>query len=426
VEQDNPREFRGYTTEIEISRYNGKEILVRVFVSCGGEGHHMPHTKGHPFLALLLIFLCTPSFHLSQGQGQAGVAEADNPDYDAAIKNGAELMKSGMYSDALHEFKNAIKLSGGKNYSPYYWLALTYNQLNDKLNTLENCDRMIALAPTDSIRALGHNVEGLALAKGGAKDQASLALAESEFRAALKLDPTNVEIHFNLGKTLALENHPDDAVAELKAYLAAAPSGRYASDARQLLPGAAETSDPETNLVGDFSPDPSNTRDDTAPNFKPPSGTVSPSFSFKTTKGDRVTLADLHGKVVLLDFWATWCGACKAAFPALEDLYDGVDKSKVVVISVSVDQNEGKWREFLSSNNPQWTQTRDADHKMRRAFVTPLYGIPSYILIDGNGVIRDRFTGWSSRIGSRLETEIARWSAALPSSSHMTLPNSSE
>lgn len=383
----------------------------------------MLETHRYPYLALAFIFLCASCFGISQeqGQGQSSVVQKDNPNYDAAIRNGVELMKGGMYEDALNEFRNAIKLSGGKNYSAYYWMALIYNQLNDKLNTLENCDRMIALAPTDAIRALGHNVEGLALANAGAKDHASLALAESEFRTALKLDPTSVEVHFNLGKTLALENNPDDAVVELNAYLAAAPNGRYAPDARQMLPGTAGTSDAESNLVGEFSTDPSNTREDVAPNLKPLAGTTSPSFSFKTARGDRVTLNDLRGRVVLLDFWATWCGACKAAFPALEDLYDAVDKNKVVVVSVSVDQNEGKWREFLSSNTPQWTQTHDADHKMRRAFITPLYGIPSYILIDGNGIIRDRFTGWSGQIGSRLQSEIARWAAALPANTHMSL-----
>jgi thioredoxin-like negative regulator of GroEL len=379
----------------------------------------MRANRQHLFSTLAIIVVCLSSFAISARQ-----SPSDNSEYQAALKHGAELMKSGLYADAVNAFKDAIRLSNGKDYAAYWGLAQTYNQLKDKLNTFENCDRMIALAPTDAIRALGHNLEGLTLASGGAKDQASVALAESEFRTALKLDPANSEIHFNLGKTLLLEKREEDAAAELNAYLIASPKGPDAGDARQLLSGGTQTSDSDANLVGEFSADPSNTAEDAAPVAKPPKGTPAPNFSFKTLQGARISSGDLRGKVVLVDFWATWCGACKAAFPALEELYEDVDKSKVVVISVSVDQNEAAWRQFLSSNSPQWTQTRDTDHKMRRAFITPLYGIPSYILIDGNGVIRQRYTGWSSQIGSHLKDEIDRWTTALPSGPSATASKS--
>jgi thiol-disulfide isomerase/thioredoxin len=378
------------------------------------------------FFLFPLMFLCLLAYQMSAGQGDPVKTQSVNPDYDASIKNGSDLLKGGMYEDAVLEFKNAIRLSDGKHYEPYYLLAQTYNLLNDKLNSLESCDRMIALAPTDTIRSLGHNLEGLVLAKSGAKDPASLALAESEFRAALILDPTDAEIHYNLGNTLSVEKRDDDAAVELKAYLAVSPDGRYAVDARQMLPGAVSDSQSDSMLVGDFSPDPSNTKEDAAPSAKPPPGASAPGFSFKTLEGKRVSSSELRGKVILIDFWATWCGACKAAYPDLEVLYDAVDKTKVVVIGVSVDENEAKWRNFLDANSPQWTQTRDDDHKMRRAFVTPLYGIPSYILIDGNGVIRERFTGWSAPFGARLAAGIIRWAKALPAGSSAPAPKSPE
>jgi len=351
----------------------------------------------------LLLFLVVSRGDLS-AQAQSGKAE-----YEAAMKNGAEMMQQAKYEDAVVAFRNAIQLSGEKQYEPFAALADAYNFLHDKLNALESAERMLALAPSDAVRAQAYDLEGVALSAAGRSDKPSLSLAETQLRTAEKLDPTNADVHFHLGRALMLEDHEEEGVVELKVYLTAAPRGAHAQDARELL-GGADIQAASDALEGEFSADPSNGADDGAPPIKPPTGQPAPKFVFKTVQGTKVSSDDLHGKVVLLDFWATWCPACRAAFPSLEELYGDLDKSKVAVVSISVDANESAWRNFLNVNNPSWTQTRDADHKLRRAFVTPLYGIPSYILIDGDGIVRDRFTGWSPRIGNRIEADIGRWS----------------
>ena len=184
-----------------------------------------------PFLA----FAFAVFFSLVACLSMAGNPQSANPEYQSSLKAASKLMMAGKYDDAVQEFRNAIKLSGGNEYAPYWGLAQTYNQLNDKLNTLETCDRMIALAPTDVIKAQCHNLKGLALMKGGASDQAGLAIAEKEFRAAIQLDPDYSDQHFNLGKTLLFEKKLSEGTQELNVYLKESPDGADSDEAKQLV-----------------------------------------------------------------------------------------------------------------------------------------------------------------------------------------------
>jgi len=110
-----------------------------------------------------------------------------------------------------------------------------------------------------------------------------------------------------------------------------------------------------------------------------------------TKDGEYLTLDDVRGKVVLLDFWASWCKPCEASLPTLQHLSKHYAKDQFMLISVSVDQNEQAWQNFISSHHMDWAQALDREYKLRRMFnVQP---IPTYLLIDSEGIMRSYVIG---------------------------------
>jgi len=117
-------------------------------------------------------------------------------------------------------------------------------------------------------------------------------------------------------------------------------------------------------------------------------------FGFKTLDGKSLKLSDFKGKVVLLDFWATWCGPCRADLPNMKKLYSKFDHSKFEIIGVSVDGKETgtnlqKVQNYVEINHVNWPIT--FSETGWNALIALLYkaeGIPYQLIIDKNGVIR--------------------------------------
>jgi thiol-disulfide isomerase/thioredoxin len=111
-------------------------------------------------------------------------------------------------------------------------------------------------------------------------------------------------------------------------------------------------------------------------------------------KGDTIVLSSLKGKLVLIDFWGTWCAPCVEEQKALEELY-GKYKSTAFtnckgfeIYGVSLDAKKSNWETFITSNKISWIQVSDL--KFWRSPVTKTYNIqalPFNVLIDGNGII---------------------------------------
>src|SRR4030095_9812371 len=136
-----------------------------------------------------------------------------------------------------------------------------------------------------------------------------------------------------------------------------------------------------------------------------------PDFSFTTAEGEFVSLDELKGKVVLLDFWGTWCGPCVASVPALRDLNKKYAKeSGVVMLGVSSDGDEDKWKTFTAKEKMVWPQYLDRDHAVQRAFAVRAF--PTYIVIDAEGIVRYRDVGTSfereANLTSAINKEIKR------------------
>jgi thioredoxin-like negative regulator of GroEL len=372
----------------------------------------------------ILVLILTCGFVLPKySHAQSGSAE-----FQTSMKAAAKLAQSGNFDDAVTEYRHAIQLSGGKDYAPYWGLAQAYNQLNDTKNVLATCDQMLALATNDATRSLCHNLKGLALAKKGVDDKATLAQAEAEFRKTIDLDSSYAVAYFNLGTTLLLENHDAEGVAELKAYLKALPDGVDSDEAEALIadpgsarrkPVSAAPSAEDGAAVGSGDSDDSAAPADEGDGAKVKALRFTegplPSMELTTLKKEKLLTRSLRGKVVLLAFWATKCELCDQAFPELQRINSENANKKFVLVSINEDDNEKLWRDSVDKSHPAWTQAWDQHgFAMQQLFAGDQVPMPCYFVIDGNGMMHQFFAGWGSTQRRRIQSAINQWLAALP------------
>ncbi len=121
-----------------------------------------------------------------------------------------------------------------------------------------------------------------------------------------------------------------------------------------------------------------------------------PDFVLQNVQGETVKLSDFKGKVLLLNFWATWCAACKEEMASMQNLYSTVDG--VEVLAISIDRwNEERVQEYVKKNNLTFPVLLDQDQEVRKQYF--VMGLPTSYLIDGEGKIRGYASGaraWDS------------------------------
>jgi len=129
----------------------------------------------------------------------------------------------------------------------------------------------------------------------------------------------------------------------------------------------------------------------TPPTDTPDAGQKAPEISLPSPSGKIIKLSSLRGQVVLLDFWASWCGPCRKANPEVVKLYQKYKDQGFTVYSVSLDQNKQKWEQAIAKDGLVW-DNHVSDLKFwysKAAEDYSIEAIPATFLIGKDGVIID-------------------------------------
>jgi peroxiredoxin len=121
-------------------------------------------------------------------------------------------------------------------------------------------------------------------------------------------------------------------------------------------------------------------------------GAAAPPLRLPALTGGEVDLQSLRGRVVVLNFWATWCPPCVQELPSLERLHRTLGKEGLSVVSVSVDEDEGVLRRFVKEHELTFPVLRDPGGRLAAgAYRTT--GYPETFELDAEGVVREHFVG---------------------------------
>ena len=116
-----------------------------------------------------------------------------------------------------------------------------------------------------------------------------------------------------------------------------------------------------------------------------------PDFTLKDMNGKTVSLSAFKGKVVLLNFFATWCPPCRAEMPALNKLYHALKHRGLEVVAVSTDRSINDIKDFLEKNRVDFPVLFDADRTATKQY--RVFSMPTTFLINKNGMIVEKFYG---------------------------------
>lgn len=279
------------------------------------------------------------------------------------IKSGDELRRQGKFQEAYKSYDKANKGLGEKCAPCLVRMALTKLNLGDEGGSLKLVDRSLALASNAHERADAYATRGEILLAVADDNPKKLATAEDAFQSAIKEDPEAPIFHMKLGQVLLREGKIDDGKNELQGYLAMEPRSPNAETVERWLKSPAKAR-----------------------------YMLSPHFALATARGDAITSDGLAGKVVLIDFWATWCPPCRESVPELKELTQKYSREKLAVISVSSDSDQKRWKEFIEQKQMNWPQYIDSDHHMTKLF--DVHAFPTYIIIDGDGFVRERIVSF--------------------------------
>jgi thiol-disulfide isomerase/thioredoxin len=128
-----------------------------------------------------------------------------------------------------------------------------------------------------------------------------------------------------------------------------------------------------------------------------------PTYTATTLDGEEVSSAELRGKVVLVDFWATWCAPCKESFPFYSKLAKEYEDD-LVVLAVSLDGSRKEARKFMEGKGYAFTVAWHPKHPVVKTFGPSIF--PTSYLIDRQGVVRHVHTGFDDETRKQTETEV--------------------
>ncbi len=295
-----------------------------------------------------------------------------------AIEDAERMLRAGRARDALAAFERLDKAAAGACGACVVGLAEARVALQDLAAARKAAERALKLVRGEralSVRA--GDALGLALAGEAGLRRDKLPAVERVFREVLALDPRDPGANYGLGLAMLRQERDAEGLAQMHALLALEPGPAWERAAREMIatPRRARA---------EFAPD----------------------FALSTLAGERLSLASLRGRTVVLDFWATWCGPCVKSLPELKDLRRAWPDERLALISVSVDDDDAAWRAFVARHGMTWPQHRDVEHALVQRFGVRAF--PTYVLIDPEGAIIARVLGLNPQ-----RSVVARVRAAL-------------
>jgi thiol-disulfide isomerase/thioredoxin len=308
----------------------------------------------------------------SAGFAQTGNGPAD-PKAQKTFQSAMDWVRQHDYAAAVDSFKKANKQDGGHCGECAYKIV-KYGMMSGNFRDADAAaQQLIADAKDPMQTGLAHTSRATVLLREGLvqKKAESFAEADREFQLAMAAYPATADLYFYDGLALAHLSQDDAAKARFEKYLALA-----AKDDVQRERAQRYIDNPELARAR-----------------------MAPAFSVATLTGQQVSLDGLAGKVVLIDFWATWCGPCREALPHIREIAHRFSGEPLVVLSISLDNDETAWKTFVAKNDMTWLQYRDGGFNGQIAKLFSVNAIPHTFTIDADGVLQDEHIGDASLEG---------------------------
>jgi|SRR5579871_652270 len=319
---------------------------------------------------------------LVQGFAQEKLAdEPTNEKAQKAFKEGLSYLHERMYTAALDSFKKADKLEAGRCRVCENRIIQIGEELREWKPVENAAEEIIGQAQQPRDAALAHCQFGTILFDEGIdrhKDEL-FNRAHDEYTKALTVAPRFPAAVFQDGRALAYLKQDEAAKKRFQQFIEM--NSEDSPDRQRALLYIAE---PELARA-----------------------LMAPPFAVTTLDGKKISLDELQGKVVLMDFWATWCQPCREALPRIREIAKKFDGQPLIVLSVSVDQDETKWKEFVASNEMTWPQYFDNGFSGPLAKTFGVQAIPHTFTIDADGILQDEQIGDAS-IEGKLKKLVKR------------------
>jgi thiol-disulfide isomerase/thioredoxin len=322
------------------------------------------------------MFLCFLTPVLAQEKTGLPTDEKALKTYEKAVKS----LREHREEEALDNFKKADKQDGGHCLACQKQMIKYGEELGEWKTAEFGAEEIVAQAQGPKDTALAHYQSALVLLDEGLQRHKDDIFTRSheEISKALAAYSNFSDAYFVDGRALAQLKRDDEAKACFEKFVKARPA-----------------EDPNRRRALRYISRPELAR-----------ARMVPPFSVTTIDGQQISMDDLQGKVVLLDFWATWCVPCREALPHIQKVAKKFQGEPLLVLSVSLDTEEQKWKEFIVKNEMTWPQYRDGSFAGPIARMFGVNAIPHTFTIDADGVLQDEHIGDAS-IEGKLKKLIA-------------------
>jgi thiol-disulfide isomerase/thioredoxin len=325
---------------------------------------------------VLSALLCAAT--LARAQDVARPAYLDDPRYQKAYE--AARQKGLPYDEHLARWKKANKLADGRCAECLHEMIRLQIQLEAYKDALNSTQQLLAIAtePEDKFYANTERGRLLMRSNDGQPKPDQVREADADLKAALAIHPNNRNTLYADGRALAMLGRDDEAKAVFQRYLDhAGEADHYRVRVEHFLENPHLATMP-----------------------------MAPPFTVVTSEGEEINLDDMQGKVVLLDFWATWCGPCKETTPEIAHIAKEYAGEPLVVISISSDRDDVAWKAYIEKNHMTWPQYRDANGALSRAYAVS--AIPRFFTIDTDGALQSIKVGMNADVEGDIRKLVSR------------------